>query len=232
MYRRIKERENEVNEGSGKVTSLDQAYSTMTDYINGVDVNQEQLNASLKYASTYGKITEIGSLKSLSNGSQDYNRYDMEILAWTNYWNETLKDKRGFTAISANTVKVMMYTESKIGYYHGSDSANGSIDVMQVLDNRNSAIQRLAAEGYFDPNEGAAYGLPRGGYGLYKKLYIGGSYDNSYATINMSISAGVGWLGYKQALRGSESLGVTAYNGGGDPNYWSKIKDILDNHIN
>lgn len=207
----------------------------MSDYING-DVSDAQLKASLQYASEHGNRTDIGSLSSRNNEMgkndiRDYDRYDTEILAWTNYWNETLKDEYKFVRISPETVKAMMYTESKLGYYHGSDTLNGSVDVMQVLDDRNPAIHRLAAEGAFDENEGASYGLPRSGYGLLKKLYPNGVYDNSNATVNMSISAGIRWLGYKQALKSSESLGVIAYNGGGDPGYWTKIQNILINDM-
>lgn len=136
----------------------------------------------------------------------------MQILGFTNYWNYKLG-----TDIDANVIKAMAYVETKIGYFQGSASANGSIDIMQVLDGRNPAIQRLAAEGNFDPNEGS---MPKDGYIVFKRLFPNGKYDNSAANVEMSVAAGVRWF-----IHNSGS--VERYNGGGDGAYAGKVTDAL-----
>jgi hypothetical protein len=90
----------------------------------------------------------------------------------------------------------------------------------------------LAACGNYDPNEGAAYGLPRQGYGALKALFPNGTYNKSAATVNMSIAFGIRWFEYKVALNygagdNAVNKGINAYNGGGDPNYWKKVDDTL-----
>ena len=104
------------------------------------------------------------SIKQFAKGQygEDYNKYDTEILGLVNYWNHKLG-----ASVDANVIKAMARAESQMGYISGSASANGSIDIMQVLDVRNPAIQRLAAEGNFDPNEGK---MPKKGYSLFKQL--------------------------------------------------------------
>ena len=111
----------------------------------------------------------------------------------------------------------MARVESQMGYISGFASANGSIDIMQVLDARNPAIQRLAAEGKFDPNEGK---MPKDGYLLFKQLYPSGNYNNSNATPTMSFAAGIRWFIHK-------SSDPAKYNGGGDPDYVKKVTGYL-----
>lgn len=109
--------------------------------------------------------------------------------------------------------------ETKMGYYKGSDIANGLVDIMQCIDPRNLAVQRLAAIGTYDPNEGAKF-LPKEGFGLFKKLYdFSGNYVRSNATIDMSVAAGVIWYTHKGGS-------FESYNGGGDTDYIFKCHEL------
>lgn len=142
-----------------------------------------------------GAKTRIKSLSANNDRYRNYDRYDNQIIGWTNYWNNALKGTLNF---KKNVVKALMFTESKMGYYFAKDrpSANAQVDVMQVLDGRNPAVQRMAACGNYDPNEGAAYGMPRSGYGILKTLYPKGTYNKTYATVDMSIAFGIRWLAF------------------------------------
>jgi hypothetical protein len=103
------------------------------------------------------------------------------------------------SSVDPNVIKAMMYVESKIGYYPGTARANGSFDVMQCLRPNVHAVYRLAArngEKPFDPNEARKY-IPADGYGLFQKLFPDGKYNNSAATVEMSILGGTIWLAYK-----------------------------------
>lgn len=145
--------------------------------------------------------------------AQNYNRYDDMILAFTNYWNKTLS-----IDIDPNVVKAMVYVESHVGYYTGG--RNGELDVMQVLDDANPAIHRLAAIGNYDPNES---NIPRTGHGLFKKLYCEDGYHSERATPAMSIIGGIRWLAYKKTPKN--------YNGGGDSHYEEKVNNALKNMV-
>ena len=146
----------------------------------------------------------------------DFERFDTLFLGITNYYNA----KFG-TSIDANDLKIIAMQESKIGYFNDPNDIekNGNIDIMQVLDKRNYAIQRLAARGNYSPFEGDPKKIPKTGYGLFQKLYPNGiNYDKSIATVEMSIMAGIFWYDHKGG-------NFAAYNGGGDPTYSAKLQN-------
>jgi hypothetical protein len=146
-----------------------------------------------------------------------YNRYDAEILAFTNYFNAKFE-----ISVDGNVIKAMAYVETKMGYFPGSATANGEIDIMQVLDPRNPAVYRLAAvsgQWSFDPNEGRRY-IPSDGYDFFTSSLFptgdGLNYNRSGATVDMSIAGGVLWYLVKGNI--PEKYNV------GDPGYMPKIK--------
>jgi hypothetical protein len=101
----------------------------MTLYTNGISLSKAKINNAISYAADHGEITSVNSLNNSLNNN--YDRYDTEILAWTNYWNNSLEDTEGFDKIDANYVKAIMYVESKMGY--AKEAKNSNNDVMQAL---------------------------------------------------------------------------------------------------
>jgi hypothetical protein len=199
--------------------TIDISLSLMNTYL--VDGRMLSFTA-LDWFAANGEQTSLGQFAAGPNG-QNFNRHDTKILGMVNYINL----KFG-TNVDANIIKAMMYIESKIGYFQGSEWANGSVDVMQVLDPGNFAIYRLAATDgtgqtfgvgrtgkNYDPNEGRRY-IPSDGYGLFQSIFLDGQYDNRYTTINMSILGGILWY----LVKGSCPI---RYNGGGDPRYAEKM---------
>lgn len=77
------------------------------------------------------------------NKSEDYNRYDENIIKWTNYWNEEfLNDKFPVQVpLDPSLVKAIVYQESKMGYFPG-----GEIDIMQVGNEGDPAIKTMNGE--------------------------------------------------------------------------------------
>jgi len=118
----------------------------------------------------------------------------MQILAFTNYFNAIFG-----SSVDANVIKAIMYVETKAGYFAGSVTANGSLDVMQALDPRKPAVYRLAAvsgQWSFDHYEGSKY-IPSDGYKLFKTSLFptgnGHEYNRSGASVEMSIVGGILW---------------------------------------
>ena len=62
----------------------------MDDYVNGRNVSEFDLFMSERYVAAHGEYNQLPSY-GVNNG-EDWDRYDTYILAWTNYWNESLKD--------------------------------------------------------------------------------------------------------------------------------------------
>ena|GEM_PF-6371939 len=206
----------------------ERSMAVIDDYLKGIHTSESSLNSALMWFATNGNQSSIGSfdtdkLKTVLNGEYsayadttryDLNRFDTQILGFANYFN--LKYSR---EIDANDIKVIALIESKMGYFAGSATANGAVDVMQVLDRRNPAIQRLAAQGNFDPNEGARL-MPREGFGLFQDMYDDGTYAIENATIEMSIIAGIIWYAHKGSFQ--------RYNGGGDSSYTTKAQSLRE----
>jgi RHS repeat-associated protein len=211
-------------------------YTILEQYLAGGSISISQLNDAIKMFAEFGRQTGSMSFDMIkvnatlpantpdelkySATGYNYNAYDQQILGLVNFVNE-----RFGSNVDAKIIKAMMMTESKIG----SDSRNNGLkDVMQSLDLGNPAIKRLAAIGNpgsgqgadYDPNEGINF-IPSDGYGLFKQMYPNGIYDNSKATVEMSIIGGIIWyLHYDYNL--------VQYNGKGDQNYLEKVTGFFD----
>jgi|GEM_PF-6203747 len=78
----------------------------------------------------------------------------------------------------------------------------------------------------YDPNEGIYYGINKNGFGGVKSIFVKGKPIASKVTPQLSLCFGVCWLGYYTKRYGYDyDKGVSAYNGGGNPNYLQDVKD-------
>ncbi len=185
--------------------NFDTAMAKMDNYLDGGILPED----AVEWFANNGEQTSLGQFQS-EEGGADYNRYDTEILAFTNYLNAKYGEK-----VDANVIKAMTYVETKVGYDTGEErgnfSANGGVDIMQCLDDRNFAVHRLAAMGgVFNPIEGRAY-IPEDGYGLFKNLYADGTYNKAAATVEMSIVGGVLWFLVKDSDPHTYNMGNPGY---------------------
>ncbi|AZR73470.1 hypothetical protein BBF96_08795 [Anoxybacter fermentans] len=168
-------------------------------------VSELDIGMAIYYVSMYGENTNIQKYK-----DEKLNRFDREIIAWTNYWNRRLKGVKNYIALDPNLVKAVMYQESKVGTYGGA--RNGIADPMQVLDKDNPALTVLAGK----RTEGRLYGIPKSGYGLARLINEKKLQPNPMA----SVALGVRWLAYKIHWTGiwhkgykQIYFGVLHYNG-------------------
>lgn len=87
------------------------------------------------------------------NGNEDYNRFDLEIIEMTNYWNNVFFNQQypPPELLNPNLIKAMIYIESRMGYYE-SNSYSAYPDIMQVANSANPAIHTLNNDGWMDQN--------------------------------------------------------------------------------
>ena len=78
-----------------------------------------------------------------TNGKENYNRFDQEIVDAVNHWNKEFDDEYPPPEqLHPNLVKAMIYIESRMGYFE-SNGYPSYPDVMQVADPDNPAIYAL-----------------------------------------------------------------------------------------
>ncbi len=216
----------------------------MDDYINGRNVSEFTLSMSERYVAAHGEYNQLPSY-GINNGV-DWDRYDTYILAWTNYWNERLKDVPN-SKVDPEIVKAMIAQESSMGTkdgYGGASGQNGKRDIMQTLYEYDGAIYTLSKmrfrENYnktdsdyekFRIEGTGAYGIPDEGYGFLKPIFSSdGTYDKDAVNTRMSTVAGIRYLSYTTKLKDGDPLeGVGRYNGGGDSNY---IEHVFEHYKN
>ncbi len=126
-------------------------HKILDNYLAGKS-NDEEANKALQElanASSY-KMQEYAT-----NLGKNYERHDDLILGWVEYYNNSSLTKDLNLIIDPNTIKAMVYKESKMGYaisWSSSPNANVDKDIMQVLDPRNPTIYEFAN---VDPKGGA-----------------------------------------------------------------------------
>lgn len=202
----------------------DEALSYLESYIGGgIHSNDSNYKQAISYlASNYA-----GSIKTYGfkiNG-YDADRYDDQIRAWSYFWKYKFGGK-GYD-YNNNYIKAMLAVETKLGVYAGS--RNGKVDIMQCLDAENPAVYCMAkikpSNGIsYDANEGLSYGMISGGYKGLRNIFSSSIPQSSKCSAALSICFGILWLGYKTAVAGSITKGITNYNGGGNANYLSEVK--------
>ena len=216
----------------------------MDDYVNGRNVSEFTLSMSERYVAAHGEYNQLPSY-GVNNG-EDWDRYDTYILAWTNYWNESLKDIPN-SKVDPEIVKAMVAQESLMGTL---DRNNGTRDIMQALDDDNPVLYILSkrrfkddglSDGEFEEHKMEAtgrYGMPKEGYPFLNSIASSdGSYDETAITPRMSAVAGIRYLSYTIASNDGDTLeGVKRYNGHGDSEYvwhvYEKYKRGIDEGIN
>lgn len=204
----------------------EEAMSYLESYIaGGIHSSNPNFTAAIAYlASNYG--SSIKHYGFTING-YDADRYDNLIKAWSYFWTCRFSSK-GYE-YNNNYIKAMLGVETKIGVYAGS--RNGKKDVMQCLDAENPAVYCMAKikprnGTSYDANEGLSYGMTSSGYQGLKNIFTSNTPQPSKCSAALSICFGILWLGYKTALKGSVTAGITAYNGGGNPAYLSEVKAV------
>jgi len=215
---------------------FNQAMSIVQQFVNGqITSSDSNLTLALNILSVHSWSFTLNKWNFNING-QSADRFDTDILGFINYW-YALHSGLGFQ-YNPNYVKAMIGVETKMGTYAGG-KGNGLLDVMQDLDGRNPSVYCMAkiapvnGVGY-DPNEGLSLGMITTGYPAVKNIFVGSPKVPSPGLVNprLSLCFGILWLGYKTAHAGSIDTGVTDYNGGGDPNYLTKVKSIVSNPQN
>ncbi len=213
--------------------------SAMQAYMNGTVFYNEKFTEKLynkvkkwwakngKYSKIkkYGKITLFNTLTKKKE-KFNFDKYDMDILAFANYMQYYYKFN-----YNVDYIKAMLVVESNMGF--GKQQNNGDRDIMQCLDADNPAIYCMAkkkppskSEVGYDKNEGLRYGIPINGFLKLHKLFGAKQVlKEKKVTPEISLCFGIFWLGYKTKLSNNKiKKGIIAYNGGGDPNYYTKIK--------
>ena len=78
-----------------------------------------------------------------TNGQEDYNRYDTDIAAETNYWNDKFKNDIDPVQeiLDPNLVKAMIFQESRMGY-----GEEAGINIMQVGNDGDASLKTLRGE--------------------------------------------------------------------------------------
>ena len=184
----------------GEITEDHPEYMLAQKWWSGEDTNSTVAYRSIKQftSESYRELDDasernygMNRFRDVSRCGYNYNRYDKKILAVVNYLND-----RFSRDVDPSHIKAIAVYETHMGNYNGSSSANGSVDVMQALVSTDHAIRRLAARGHFDPNE-ARNLIPSTGYGLFHRMYPGGTYTTSRATVDMSFMAGTIWYMHK-----------------------------------
>ena len=108
-------------------------YSVVSAYLKGNGTDKNLKDALKKLANVYkGKIFKYWPSK--------YNKYDIYIKGWVQYFKRKLKKN-----IDANVIKGMIYVESRMGY--GTDTqvnANVKNDIMQCIDPRNPPVYEFS----------------------------------------------------------------------------------------
>jgi subtilisin family serine protease len=178
--------------------------------------------------------------------NRDYQRYDKIINGWVAYFNEVY----GWQ-IDQKVIKAMVYIESKMGYQpSNSPNENITLDVMQCLDPRNAAVYDFSNINsnsgnsiyVYDANKnyvllsslGFHPSAPSGltVYDVAKRLFLADGnfyrYQYNQASPMLSIGLGVYYYGLKLEQTGNKYEAAKAYNGGGDPNYKSKVQAICE----
>ena len=120
------------------------------------------------------------------SGKENYNRYDMEILAAVDEWNrEFMNDVYPPTEpLDPNLVKAMIFVESRIGHESG-----GEVDVMQVGNSGDDALRTLNHE------------IEETWFQNGKKVTLDYKAAANAATPAESIKCGVRWLYHKAQKR-------------------------------
>lgn len=147
----------------------EEAYQILRQWLLGgyKVISQEDLAVAMENLATYGNINtisslnepiipkskddatdkekvEIETLKRIRSCMETQDKYDVQILAWVNYWNMTMEKKycEDFPRIRADVIKTMALVESNIGRKNTTSNIteNPERDIMQSLDPRNPVL--------------------------------------------------------------------------------------------
>lgn len=147
----------------------EEAYQILRQWLLGgyKVISQEDLAVAMENLATYGNINtisslnepiipkskddatdkeevEIETLKRIRSCIETQDKYDVQMLAWINYWNMTMEKRycEDFPRIRAEVIKAMALVESNIGKKNTelNITENPERDIMQSLDPRNPVI--------------------------------------------------------------------------------------------
>lgn len=206
----------------------DEAMSYLESFIGGgITSSNSNLQTAIDLlASNYGSsITKWN----LTVNKKNTDRFDDDIKAFSYFWT-TKYGSLGYD-FDNTYIKAMIGVESTMGT---STTNNATKDVMQCLNKLDPAVYCMAkiapSNGVaYDKNEGLSYGMKSSGYKAIQNIFNGSVPDASIASSRLGICFGILWLGYKTAVAGSKKQGIINYNGGGDPNYWTKVSSCYAN---
>jgi RHS repeat-associated protein len=180
-------------------------------WLDGGKVSDAQLWLAIKWLAKYGGQTSVGKFEgkhSLNRQGHEesfvmtnkYDKYDMEILGFTNYWN-TKMGLTGDNCIGANLIKAIIMKESAMGTLE-------SVDVMKSLGDAGFPI---LSKGTI---QGSDYPIQAGeGYWIFANISLpNGECNMLNANPIISIAGGIRILLF-------DNLSVARYNGNGDEKY-------------
>src|SRR4030042_566870 len=149
-----------------------------------------------------------------TNGKEDYDRFDKEMIGAVDYWNNFFAGQEypPEELLDYNLVKAISYRESRIGYQKG-----GEIDIMQVGNEGDPALHTLNNDGWVDPltdKVAREYEIQNG---VDEVLDYGG--EAQVTTTQDSIYWGIRWLYHK-------AQGIT----NDKKRYWRSWKDAVLNY--
>ncbi len=175
-----------------------------------------------------------------TNGKENYNRFNTEILSVVNEWNkEFFKQKNPPSEpLHPNLVKAIIYIESRMGYYEPPAGYYPAYpDVMQIADPRNPAIHTLNNDNWIDPNTNKIsqeYEWKNG-----KAVVLDCKGEANAGDAAESIKWGVRWLYHK--AQGITDDGdrfwrtwreaVRNYNSAGNAKYEKDVYGVYENGI-
>lgn len=129
------------------VMTLEIALDKMTQYLNGENISDEELDKIIEYvAYNCGlKVNEMvqGQFsKKVDESAYDRSQaYDSQIIAWTYYWNKKIENEFTYQfEINPNIVKAIIAQESSFGNGDINKAKNPSRNVMQSLSTGNSTV--------------------------------------------------------------------------------------------
>lgn len=133
-----------IAEKSGQINTKEQAIEILKRYLQGDYTKEAELELVETALMYLAQISSYELPEYESQNKHDYNRYDMYILGWTEYYIDYYEKKYGVEKIyivDPAYIKSQCYNESRIGIEESEiPIANAQRDIMQVLDMRNYTL--------------------------------------------------------------------------------------------
>ncbi|AZR74096.1 hypothetical protein BBF96_12230 [Anoxybacter fermentans] len=217
-----------------KYFDIEYHYKTMDKYIEDPDsVSDQDLQMAISYVSIYGENTNIQKYK-----DEELNRFDREIVAWTNYFNDRWNEKSSYEIepLDPSLVKALIARENRNFVPNLKEDGGPGRGLMQLEEGRsidelrNLKILLVNVKDWSDVNQNIAGGIRW----LYKKVeHVGWCKD----VFRKKKKKSPGYKWYKRNEKkikegvkkyGTEWFGpVLAYNGTGE-RAWDYVERVFE----